>query len=449
MNKRELVCYNIDASRIIGEADVVFFPKNVEEVKAIIKEVESDIVIRGAGTGLEGGSIPQKSAVIDLCKMNKILDFNTSKLQIKAEAGITIKELNEKLRKANLEFPIYSTENEIATIGGVVALNSPGSRSMKYGNVKDWIEEIEFVNGKGELVKTSKADLMDVCGMEGITGLIVAVNFRVMPIAERSASVFQTDNLGEIFLIGRRVRAEKEVSMLKFLPKNISKSIGLPEKYHLIVEFDSYRGKIRGEEYLDLMKKLNSISRILISEGYYSSEDPKMFFDKLKEFVTFLEINNVPYFGDLGTGVVYAFFKDFEKNKRNGVRAVMKKLRAKLGGYGVGIMRKEFIDGFDAKIIQRVKLRYDPKNKLNKGKMIDVDFSIGKSDEFDAKRKEEFKKDIEKMIAKEKANKKAEPTKPAEKPFVNSDNKKSDKDLINSIMMNKFKNVKNGGKKDN
>ena len=465
MNKHELICYNTDASRLVGESEVVYFPKTVEEVQAIVKETEKDIVIRGAGTGLEGGCVPQKSHVIDLCHMNRIIDFNPSKKQVRVEAGATIKELNEKLKKANLEFPVYSFENEIATIGGVVALNSPGIRSMKYGNIKDWIEEIEFVNGKGDLVKTTKADLMDVCGMEGITGIIVSVNFRVIPIIERSFSIFQTDNLGAVFLIGRRIRAEKDVSMIKLLSKNISKSLGFPEKYHLIIEFDSYRGKIRGEEYNQLMKKLNSISRILISEGYYNSEDPKMFFDKLKEFVTFLEVNNVPYFGDLGTGVIYTFFKDFEKNKIQGVRAAMKKLRAKLGNYGVGVMRKEFIDGFDAKIVQRVKLRYDPKNKFNKGKMIDIDFSIGKNDDSDAKRKEEFKKEIQNIISKDKKSsleKAPEKNSVIEKEDIvkqpngsvnpHRNNDKKDRDLINSIMtnrMNKNHNSNNGGSKNN
>ena len=352
---------------------------------------------------------------------------------------------------SNLEFPVYSSENEISTIGGIAALNSPGLRSMKYGNVKDWIEEIEFVNGKGELVKTTKADLMDVCGMEGITGIIVSVKFRVIPLIERSASVFQTDNLSEIFLIGRRIRSEKEVSMLRLFSKDVSKLMGFPEKYHLIVEFDSYRGKIKGEEYDKLIKKLNSIGKTLISEGYYNSEDPRMFFDKLREFVNFLEVNNVPYFGDLGTGIIYAFFKDFEKNKRNVVRAVMKKLRAKLGNYGVGIMRKEFVDGFDAKIIQRVKLRYDPKNKLNKGKMIDVDFSVGKNDDSEAKRKEEIKKEIKNIILKEKKTsleKSPEKTSIIEKEAVNqtpanshhNNSNKEDRDLINSIMTNNRKN---------
>ncbi|MDD5193299.1 MAG: FAD-binding oxidoreductase [Candidatus Nanoarchaeia archaeon] len=445
MNKHELSCYNTDASRLFGETEVVFFPKNVTEVQAIIKEIDGAIVIRGAGTGLEGGCIPEKSSIIDLCKMNKIIDFNPLKMQVRVEAGATIKELNEKLRKASLEFPIYSSENEISTIGGMIALNSSGARSMKYGNVKDWIEEIEFVNGKGELIKTTKADLMDICGMEGITGIIVSANLRVAPIIERSASIFQTDNLSEIFLIARKIRSEKEVSMLKILSKNVSKLLGFPEKYYLIVEFDSYRGKIRGEEYEELIRKLNNITRILISEGYYNSEDPKLFFDKLKEFVTFLEINNVPYFGDLGTGIIYAFFKDLEDNKRGMVRTAMKKLKAKFGNYGIGILRKDFLDSFDAKIIQRVKLRYDPKNKINKGKMIDIDFSIGKTEDSDSKRKEEFKKEIQEMIAKEKKSEKekAKIKDASEKP--SDSNKKAEQDLINSIMTNRMNN--NGGKR--
>ncbi len=371
LSKKELICYSTDASRIIGDAEKVFFPKNAKEVQEIIKNSASDIVPRGAGSGLAGGSVPQGSTIIDMIKMNRVLDFNPAKRTLTVEAGVILKELNEKLIPRGFEFPINPTNQGISTIGGMVATNASGTRAMKYGTMRDWVEEIEFVNGRAEIVKTNKADLMDVCGMEGITGVIVSVKLKVIPFIKRSASIFQTDNLEEALSVARRLKSEKEVTAIYLFSKESSNFIGFPEKYNLFVEFDSNRGKITGEEYAVLFKKINKSYYSLAKEGYYNIEDFKFFFDKLKEFFSVLESSNIPYIAYPGNGIVNVFFKDDEKNKRDEILFLMKKTQTKLGSHGVGLRRKEFLDSFEIKLIQRVKKRHDPLGKINRGKLID------------------------------------------------------------------------------
>lgn len=371
MNKKEMICYTTDASRIVGRVEKVVFPKNVKEVQEAVRLSNLDIVPRGAGSGLVGGCVPRDSLVVDITKMNNVLEFNSGKKFVRVEAGITLRELNEKLNARGFEFPIDVSNEGISTIGGMIATNASGDRSMKYGTMKDWVEGTEFVNGKGEIIKTSKADLGDVCGMEGITGIIVSAKLRIAPLIKRTASVFQTDDLDELLSVARRLKQEKEIVKLKFFSKYTSKLMGLPEKYNLIIEFDSDRGKITGEEYSRLLKKEQRVFYNLASEGYYSREDPKFFFDKIKEFLLFLEEMNIPHFGHLGSGVIHPFFKDSEKINRDKVRDFIKRSQGKLGKYGVGIMRKSFLDSFEMTLIQRVKLRHDPNGKLNKGKLID------------------------------------------------------------------------------
>ena len=76
MNKKIITCYETDASRLIGKAEKVAFPKKIEEVQELIKKTKLDIVPRGAGTGLVGGCIPENSLVLDMGKMNNISSFN-------------------------------------------------------------------------------------------------------------------------------------------------------------------------------------------------------------------------------------------------------------------------------------------------------------------------------------------------------------------------------------
>lgn len=376
--KKEIICYETDASRLKGRAEKVVFPRKIDEICKIVKISNFDIVPRGAGTGFVGGSVPNNSIVVDMSCMNKILKFDSFKKIVHVEAGMTIKELNERLNPVGFEFPIDISNNGISTIGGMIATNASGGRSMKYGSMRDWVEEIEFVNGKGEIMTVGKSDLMDVCGMEGITGIIVSAKLKVNPLIKRSASFFQTDDINEILSISRRLRLEKEVVMIMYFSKEVSKLLGLTDKYHLMIEFDSERGKITGEEYYSIMKLKNKIYFALASEGYYNSEDPKFFFDKLGEFILFLEERNIPHFGYLGTGVMHPFFKDNEKVKKEDVINFIKKTKAKPGKYGFGVVRKDYLDDFEKKIVRRVKVRHDPFGRLNKNKLIDFEVGAGK-----------------------------------------------------------------------
>tara|TARA_Y100000310_G_scaffold162257_1_gene162251 strand:+ start:7104 stop:8855 length:1752 start_codon:yes stop_codon:yes gene_type:complete len=373
MNKKEIVCYNTDASRLVGKAKKVVFPKTIGEVQKLVQTSEVDIVPRGAGSGVMGGVIPDNSIVVDMSKMDKVSNFDLLNKVVHVEAGITIKELNEKLAKIGFEFPIQPNKQRISSIGGMIAMNAVGNRSMRYGLMKDWIEEIEFVNGRGELMKTSKSDLMDICGREGITGIVVAATLKIIPKIKRSASLFQSDSLEEILSIIRRLKLEKDLCLLNLFPPEVSLLLGFPEKYHLLIEFDSDRGKIRGEEYKVMSELNDKVFYTLQGEGYYDIEDGKFFFDKVENFILFLEENKIPYLGKIGIGIIYAFFKDEDKEKKKKTIKTIDRMGGKPGEYGIGLKRKHINDSFETKIIQRVKLRHDPFGKINKNKVIYFD----------------------------------------------------------------------------
>jgi FAD/FMN-containing dehydrogenase len=115
-----------------------------------------------------------------MSKFNELNNLDKIKATIEVGAGVSIRELNQFILPEGFEFPIYLMNEGVSTIGGMIAMNSSNFREIKYGKVKDWIEEIEFVNGKGEIIKTTKADIGDVCGMEGITGIILSAKLKLI-----------------------------------------------------------------------------------------------------------------------------------------------------------------------------------------------------------------------------------------------------------------------------
>jgi hypothetical protein len=389
MDKKEMRCYETDASRLVGEARNVFSPKNAEEVRDIVKK-QKNIVPRGGGTNIFGGTIPNGSYVIDLNSMNKVISFDRNKGVVDVEPGITAKELDEKLNMFGFEFPIKPM-NASSTIGGMIAVNSFDHRVMKHGKMKEWIEEIEFVNGNGDMIKTSRVDVPDVCGMEGITGVIVRARIRVMKKIPRTISILQSENLGEVLSIIKRLKSEKEVCSLILFPKEVSKMLGLKDKYYLIAEFESDRGKIKDSEYEEVLGLNEKSFYRLLNEGYYNLEDHKFFFDELKETLSFLESRRTPYVGYLGAGVILSYFKDSEKEKREAYIKFIKKIGGKIAGFGFGIKRKGFLEEFEKKVAHRVKMRYDPFGKLNQGKLIDFDPKADPSKYLELLKKEEIK----------------------------------------------------------
>ena len=365
-NSYELVCYNTDDSGMFGEASRVVFPRDVEDVIKIVFDSQ-DLVPRGLGSNVVGGCVPSNSVVVDMKNMNEI-NFDFKSEIVCVGPGVTIKELNEKLKQINYEFPIICN----GTIGGIVAMNRPGLMGG-YGNIKEWIEEIEFVNGRGELTKFGKAEIGEVCGLEGITGIITKIKLKVIPLVERSASIFQSNDIEEVFVVAKRLRLEKHIVMLRFYSPYFSKLLGFPEKYNIIVGFDNEHGKIKDNEYIELFNKIRKDYYKLYKEDYRDSEDPKFLFEKVKEFVLFLDKFNVPYSGDLNLGIIYPFFNDDLKKQE--VVKMIDRMNGRPGSYGIGLKRKKRIDNLQKKIIRRIKLRHDPFLKLNKGKLIDIEDS--------------------------------------------------------------------------
>ena len=83
--------------------EVVVWPHSAEEVSQILKmanEKRIPVTPWGAGTSLEGNPIPVEGGIVlDLQQMNRILELNEEDLQVRVEAGVIYKELNQHLAR--------------------------------------------------------------------------------------------------------------------------------------------------------------------------------------------------------------------------------------------------------------------------------------------------------------------------------------------------------------
>jgi hypothetical protein len=88
-----------------------------------------------------------------------------------------------------------------------------------------------------------------------------------------------------------------------------------------------------------------------------------------------LESNKIPYVGYPGEGVINVFFRDNEREKRKQVIDLIIKTGGKFVS-GIGIKRKEVVDVFEKKILNRVKSRHDPFGRFNHGKFIEFEARV-------------------------------------------------------------------------
>lgn len=189
-----LYVYSSDVSDVEGKPDIILRPGTASEIQAIVKTCASNqvpVIPRGAGTGATGGTVAiTGGAVLDLTRMNRILDLDLDNLQVNVEPGITVDQLNEKLAKHGFFYPVSPGSRAMATIGGVVANDASGMRAFKYGTAKDYLLAMNVVMPDGTLVPIGGKTLKNVAGLdllrlfagsEGTLGIITSLRLKVLP----------------------------------------------------------------------------------------------------------------------------------------------------------------------------------------------------------------------------------------------------------------------------
>jgi len=134
--------------------EAVIWPVDRSEVSEIVKYANDHLIPVtgwGSGSSLEGNPIPvKKGIVLDFSQMNRILNIRTEDFQADVEPGVIYQDLNEKLRHTGLFFP--PDPGARATVGGMIANNASGTRTVYYGSTKDYVLRLEVVLANGEII---------------------------------------------------------------------------------------------------------------------------------------------------------------------------------------------------------------------------------------------------------------------------------------------------------
>ena len=145
--------YSTDASMYQMLPLDVVVPVNRDDLLIAIRQCANlgqPLLARGAGTSLTGQSIGE-AVILDTSKyLNKVLELNLEEAWVRVEPGLVCSELNSFLKPYGVRCaPDPATENR-ATIGGMIANNAAGMRSVRYGMTIDHVLDIEVGLARGE-----------------------------------------------------------------------------------------------------------------------------------------------------------------------------------------------------------------------------------------------------------------------------------------------------------
>ncbi|MCP8311770.1 MAG: FAD-binding oxidoreductase [Candidatus Methylarchaceae archaeon HK02M1] len=173
--------------------DVVVKPRSMEEISELLKlsnKKRVPVTPRGGGTGLSGGVIPVYGGIVlSMENMNKIIEIDKENLMVVLEAGATLGDLYKAVGREGFFFPPHPGD-EGAQIGGVIATNAGGARTLKYGTMRSFVKGMEVVLPTGEVLNlggkflknnTGYAIMHLLIGSEGTLGVITKATLKLVP----------------------------------------------------------------------------------------------------------------------------------------------------------------------------------------------------------------------------------------------------------------------------
>ena len=169
-------------------------PASRDEVAEILRWASSKglaVIPCGGGTQLSLGNPPRRvDLLLDLTRLDQVLDFQPADLTVTVESGVTLAQLQELLAAEGKIVPLEAPLSHRATVGGVLAANTCGPLRSSYGLPRDWLIGIGVISSQGVETKAGGRVVKNVTGYDlnklytgslGTLGVIVEASFKLAP----------------------------------------------------------------------------------------------------------------------------------------------------------------------------------------------------------------------------------------------------------------------------
>ncbi len=392
------------------------------------------LTVRGAGTNLSGGTIPNEGGVVILTTaLNRIVEINEGDLYAIVQPGVVTAKFAAEVEAKGLFYPPDPGSQAVSTIGGNVAENAGGLRGLRYGVTRDYVMGLEFFDSNGELVKAGARTVKCVTGYnlggllvgsEGTLGVFNRIILKLIPMpAAKKAMMAIFDDVPKASETVAAIIANRIVPVtLEFMDNFTIRAVedfshvGLPTDAAalLLIEVDGHPVQVaddalRVEELCRRMgamevrvaetaqerdkvwearrAALSALSRIRPTTVLEDATVPR---SKIPEMIAGIEgiarkfDLKIGTFGHAGDGNLHPTILTDRRNAEEWARvehaidSIFEKA-LELGGtlsgeHGIGTAKSRFLEKEVGRgtiaYSRRIKAALDPKNILNPGKII-------------------------------------------------------------------------------
>jgi len=409
------------------DSNYIAYPDNEKEVSSFIKKsykTNATIEIVGSRSKKKIGKPIQCTKVLNLSKLNGIIEYLPEELYIKVKGCTPIQKIEEELKKNKQQLifePIdfgcmLSGKSDYGTAAGQVACNIAGPRRFRDGSIRDHVLGFRGVNGRGEVIKSGGTVVKNVtgydlskliCGSYGTLAALTEITFKVLPMLEENNTLIIHNQKIEhsIHLLEKSISSFSDISGAVFFPKNVEVTgctMNIENTFKLndlkqdgsmtAIRFEGSKKSIgkRIENLINVLKITNQNISIL------ESHQSQIFWNKVKSLEFFFNSKNsiirivIPpsesvnlvyqlsnkfkYYLDWGGALMWMEAFELSEDMFDSIR----KKVIKLGGYITMIKNSEYLpyveDVFTINkdrftVSQNIKKSFDPKSILNPGKM--------------------------------------------------------------------------------
>jgi glycolate oxidase len=287
----ERLCYSRDLSVHEGIPDLVVFAKDskqVSEILAIANEEKIPVTPRGSGTSAVGGALPAKGGILlDLSRMDRILEINRKDGYVIAEPGVICNNLNMALAPTHFFAPDPASA-ALASLGGMVSTNASGNRALKYGTTKQYVLGLEVVLADGRIINTGSTlgktsagyDLTQLFTQsEGTLGIITKATMKILPMPEyiafgeaRFSSLMDAGKAAEEILTSGIALSSCEIlDRTSIDVVNKAMGLGIPDSVEsiLFIEIDGKKQGVKAD-----IRKIDKICKANKGIGNTWDDDP-------------------------------------------------------------------------------------------------------------------------------------------------------------------------------
>ncbi len=199
--------------KAMSKRKIVVRPADAEQVSEIVKEAKSNkiavIPVGGSTTFfVSGGPVPvaDESIVIDLRRLDKILEFDEISGTVTVQAGVTVQKLKSYLESRKCWLPHHPESYVSATVVGAICNDGISPYSTKYGRPSEQVASIKIVLPDGQICTVGNKTLFDnsfkltklFMGTNGSLGVIVEATFKIYPLPDsRGRAIYGFGSLAD------------------------------------------------------------------------------------------------------------------------------------------------------------------------------------------------------------------------------------------------------------